>query len=89
MSEHAENLEVLAHVPTEAEAAMIVSVLKGEGIDAVAQGGLTSAFRAEVPGEVRVVVHRADLEQAKRVLAEYRKGVAGIDWSEVDVGEPE
>ena len=89
MSEHAEHLEVLAQVSTEAEAALIVSALKSAGIDAVAQGGLTSAFRAEVPGEVRVVVRRADLEQAKRVLAEYRKSVSDIDWSEVDVGEPE
>ena len=46
-------------------------------------------LRAEAPGDVRILVRRADVDLAKARLIEYRKGFAAIDWSTVDVGEPE
>lgn len=61
---------VVATARTEIEAAAIAAVLDGAGIAVEVVGGLTSGFRAEAPGEVRILVHRADLEQAREVLRE-------------------
>jgi len=35
------------------------------------------------------MVLEADLPRAKELLAQLRKQGAGIDWSQVDLGEPE
>ena len=61
---------VLTTRRTEAQAALIVAALKASGIEAQATGGFTSSFRAEAPGEVRVLVRRSDLEQARAALRE-------------------
>ena len=84
-----EDVVVLTSVLTEPEAAMIVAALKQDDIDAVTEGALPSGMRAEAPGDVRILVRRADVDLAKARLIEYRKGFAAIDWSTVDVGEPE
>lgn len=63
---------ILESVSTELEAAMIVNSLKEMGVDAQVEGALTSALRAEVPGDVRVLVRQADLDQARRVLESFR-----------------
>ena len=89
MSRSANDLEVLTCVATEPEAALIIAALKGQAIDAAAEGALTSAFRAEVPGEVRIMVRQADLDRAKEVLADYRRGISDIDWPNIDVGQPD
>ena len=89
MSEDSEDLLVLISVPTEIEAASIVAALAQDDIRAVATGGLTSGFKAEAPGEVQVLVKRADAERAQQTLQEIRSGKNPIDWSQVDVGEPE
>ncbi len=85
MSKRPDDLDVLTAVATEVEAAMIVDALKDEGIAASAEGGLTAGLRAEVPGEVRVVVRHEDVDKAKNVLVEFEKGRADIDWSQVDL----
>jgi len=59
---------VLTAVAGEAQAAMIVAALEEEGIKAHAQGGLTAGFRAEVPGDVQVLVRHADLDRARELL---------------------
>jgi len=79
--------EVLVSVPDEMEAAAIVVALAERGIRARAVGGYTSGFRAEAPGDVKVVVGRADLARAEEVLAEIRGEPAEVDWSQVDVGD--
>ncbi len=84
-----DHLEPLTSTPSEGQAAMIVSVLKDSGIEAVAEGGLTAGFRAESVGEVRVMVWAEDLERARLALDEYKNAVRDIDWDEVDVGEGE
>ena len=83
------NPEVLVSVPSEVEAAAIVTALAARGVQASMTGGYTAGFRAEAPGEVNVIVRRADLVQAKRTLAEIKEDQANIDWSQVDVGEPD
>ncbi|HEV3302227.1 MAG TPA: DUF2007 domain-containing protein [Planctomycetaceae bacterium] len=84
-----ENLSKLTTVPGEYEATAIVSALEAEGIRATVVGGFTAGFRAEAPGGASVMVLEADLPRAKEILAQLRKQGAGIDWSQVDLGEPE
>ena len=81
--------EVLTTVPTEAEAAMVVNFLEAQGIAAMAEGGLTSAFRAEAPGRVRVLVRQSDMARAKAALADLQQDLSEIDWSNIDVGDSE
>ncbi len=84
-----ENLCKLTTVPGEFEASAIVSALEAEGIRARVVGGYTAGFKAEAPGGASVVVFEADLARAKEILAGLRQHGAGIDWSKVDVDEPE
>jgi hypothetical protein len=74
---------------SEAEAMMIVAGLLDAGIEARVVGGPTAGFRAEAPGAARVLVRAADEPEARRVMETIRAEAAGIDWSQVDVGEPE
>lgn len=66
---------------TEPEAALVVGALKGRGVQAQATGGLTSVFRAEAPGEVRVLVRECDLKRAREVLREIEGASADSDSS--------
>jgi hypothetical protein len=59
---------VVARIPTEPEGALIVAQLKNAGIRAELVGALTSAFRAEAPGEVKVIVLEEDAEKAVEFL---------------------
>ena len=80
---------VLAQVRSEWHANLIADALRDEGIDAQVSGGLTSEFRAEVPGYVRVIVPDDQAEQARAVLEAHQRVASEIDWSQVDVGEGE
>ncbi len=80
---------VLVNVQTEWEASFIAEALNERGINAQVSGGLTAGFRAEAPGLARVIVPRGQVERAKQQLAEIRQEAASIDWSQIDVGEPE
>lgn len=75
----ADDVEVLLSVPTEAEAALIVATLSKEGIVAAVEGALTSALRAEVPGEVRILVRRVDLDRAAAVLMQIEQDRGDVD----------
>lgn len=79
----------IASVPSDVEAAAIVTALAAHGIEAKATGGFSSGFRAEAPGEIGVVVRAADCETAAKLLAEIRDEIREIDWSSIDVGTPE
>ena len=79
--------EVLVSVSDEMEAAAVVDALAEHGIRARAVGGYTSGFRAEAPGDVKVVVGRADRARAEEVLAEIQREPVEVDWSKVDVGD--
>lgn len=69
MTEH--QFELVVSVPSEVEAAAIVSVLAEQGIAAKATGGLTAGFRAEAPGEVGILVAVDDLPRATEILDEF------------------
>jgi hypothetical protein len=84
-----ETPETLLSVSDEAEAAAIVTALADYGIEAHATGGYVSGFRAEAPGDITVCVKSAELERARQALAEIRAQQGKIDWSQVDLGEPE
>jgi hypothetical protein len=59
---------VVATVPTEPEGALIVGQLKNASIQAQLVGALASAFRAEAPGEVKVIVLEEDAQKAFDLL---------------------
>jgi Putative prokaryotic signal transducing protein len=89
MNQDAEQLKTLTTVRTEFEASAIVSALEAESIRANAVGGYTAGFRTEAPGGVSVIVAEGDLERAKVILDELRRHGADVDWSQVDVDNPE
>ncbi|MEZ6066774.1 MAG: DUF2007 domain-containing protein [Planctomycetaceae bacterium] len=80
---------IIRSVPHEVEAAMIVAALEQIGVPARMAGGVISGFRAEAPGEVEVLVRREYADAARTLLQEIDGGDGPIDWSQVDVGEPE
>ncbi len=81
--------EVLTSVRNDLEAMPLIAALANLGIEATKTGSFTADFRAEAPGEVRIVVKQQDLARAKEALKEIGEDNAEIDWSQVDVGEPE
>ena len=78
------NLVTVAHRQCEASASVLVSVLRDEGIRAVATGGYTAGFRAEAPGVVRVLTFESDAEQAKRIVNEIESVIRASDEDVVD-----
>ncbi|MEX2287472.1 MAG: DUF2007 domain-containing protein [Planctomycetaceae bacterium] len=84
-----QNLAVVAAVPTEPEATLIVGELTQRGIRAVTDGVYTAGHWAIAPGVVRVLVNKDDLDRAKEVMAAMHTERDNIDWSQVDVGEGE
>jgi hypothetical protein len=83
------HLARLTSARNELEAAIVVNALEDEGIKGVMSGVHTTGFRAEAPGWVEVLVTEEDMPRAQRVLNHVRPGEQDIDWSTIDVGEPE
>ena len=86
--EHADDLVVLCRFPFEMEAAPIVAELEANDIAASLTGGFTAGFIAEAPGDVQVKVLNKDLSRARAILKVFVEENHHIDWSKVDVGEP-
>lgn len=89
MAIHPEHIALLTSTPLEVQAGIIVGALEQNGIKATMAGQTTAGFRAEAPGWVQVLVAENDLEKARSVLTKLRQESDEIDWSQVDVGEPE
>lgn len=89
MPDRTEHIVRLISTPNEREAAVIVATLDEQGIPARMSGQFSAEFRAEAPGLVHILVAEDDLARAQEVLAEARQEQRDIDWSQVDVGEPE
>ena len=89
MAQNDDRLARLTSVRTEMEASVIVGGLEDRGIQATMSGVYTTNFRAEAPGWVEILVAEEDLARAQSVLAEFHDENDHIDWSQVDVGEPE
>lgn len=68
---------------------MIVAALAEHEMLATMTGQFTAGFRAEAPGWVRILVAEQDLPRAQALLEEIKAEQGEIDWSQVDVGEPE
>jgi hypothetical protein len=84
-----EHVALLTSAPNEMEAGIIVGALEQQGIKSTMTGVYTAGFRAEAPGWVQVLVAEDDLPAAQAILEEVRRGDEDVDWSQVDVGEPE
>ncbi len=89
MTDHPQHVVRLTSMPTEREAAIIVAVLEENGISSTMSGQFTAGFRAEAPGWVQILVAEQDRDRAQKLLDEIREQDEDIDWSQVDVGEPE
>jgi hypothetical protein len=89
MADLNENLARVTSVRTEMEGGVIVGGLEERGIKATMSGVYTTNFRAEAPGWVEVLVAAHDLARAQEALAEIQDENDHIDWSQVDVGQPE
>lgn len=81
--------KVLASFAHELEAGVIVNELRSRGIRAQTSGETLAGFRAEVPGDVNVLVPEEQLELARRHLEELHSTTrSDVNWSLVDVGDP-
>ena len=89
MVPRSDRLVLLDSTPTEMEAGVVVAALEHEGIQATMTGTHTAGFRAEAPGWVKILVAEKDLARAQTILDQLRQENDEIDWSQVDVGEPE
>jgi len=81
--------EVLTIAANEAEAALIANRLQDEGILSTIGGEFAFAFRADIPRKIKVLVPRSDLDRAKMLLEAMKTEQKDIDWSKVDVGQPD
>ncbi len=81
--------EVLTRVSSDIVAAAIVTGLASRDVKTSTAGGDTAGFRAEAPGDVSVIVRHKGQNHAKQVLAEIEQDQSDVDWSQVDVGEPD
>jgi hypothetical protein len=84
-----QDLKTVASVPHEFQASVIVGALEEAGIKARAVGGVIADFREGVPAGVAVVVAGADLARAQQVVEELRRHRGEVDWSKVDVDNPD
>jgi hypothetical protein len=78
----------LTSTPTESEAAIVMAALEENGIRA-SSDEYTSGLRAGAWNWVEILVAEEDLARAKEVLADVQRENDHIDWSQVDVGQPE
>ncbi|MFK7768053.1 MAG: DUF2007 domain-containing protein [Mariniblastus sp.] len=84
-----DQLIIIARVQSEIEATPIVAALSEEGIVATATGGFTAGFIAEAPGDIQIKIFEKDRELASKILSRIGAEGISIDWSKVDVGDPE
>jgi len=89
MADDPDDPEVLIALATEAEAASIATALAERDIQASTAVGSAFAGTVGLDGAAQVMVRHADLDRAKQALIELREELAHIDWSEVDLGEPD
>lgn len=90
MTDHSDHeLVLLTSTPTEMEASIIIAALGDAGIEASMTGNFTAGVLAEVLGWVQILVPDAELTRAQHVMNEVKQHRTDIDWSQVDVGQPE
>ncbi|MEX2092677.1 MAG: DUF2007 domain-containing protein [Pirellulales bacterium] len=87
--EHPEHVVPVYSTPNELEAGVIVAALEEAGIKSTMSGVYTAGFRAEAPGQVQILVAQEDLARAQEVIRLGEENKEDVDWSQVDVGQPE
>jgi hypothetical protein len=88
MSDQPAHTAVLTSTPTESEAAIVIAALEENGIRA-SSGEHSSGLRAGAWNWVEILVAEEDLAKAKDILEQVQSENDHIDWSQVDVGQPE
>lgn len=71
------------------EAAPIVAALERAGIKATTGNTASATVLPEAMGEVEILVANHDVPKALLLLEAIEEHGAEVDWSQVDVGEPE
>ncbi len=71
------------------EAAPMVAALERAGIRAVTGNTASATAIPEVMGEVEILVALHDAPRALTLLEVIEEHGVDVDWSQVDVGEPE
>lgn len=89
MTDHQPELVTLTNVANEAEAKSLIGLFDEEGISVFINGGDDLSLFGEDIGDVMLIVKKSDYDQAAKLLEEIEAENTEIDWSQVDVGEPE
>jgi hypothetical protein len=89
MAQHPDQIFVVATVPNEMEAGIIVAALERAGILSTMSGAETAGFRVGVPGEVQILVAEEDAESARQILEEAEALDEGDDFGDDDDDEGE
>ncbi len=87
--EHPEHVVPVTSMPNELEAGVVVAALEESGIKSTMSGVYTAGFRAEAPGQVQILVAKEDEARAREVIRLGEENKEDVDWSQVDVGQPE
>lgn len=88
MSDPLEQTAKLTSVPSETEAAIVIAALADNGIRAESDE-YTSGLRAGAWNWVDIMVPAQELAKAQEILAKVQEENDHINWSQVDVGQPE
>jgi hypothetical protein len=89
MTDQQPKLVTLTNVANEAEAKSLIGLFEEEGISVFMNGGDDLSLFGEDLGDVMLIVKKSDYDQAAKLLEEIEAENTEIDWSQVDVGEPE
>ena len=89
MTDERPELVTLTKVPNEAEAKSLIGLFEEEGIAVFINGGEDLSLFGEDIGDIQLIVKKSDYDQASKLLEEIEEENSEIDWSQVDVGEPE
>jgi hypothetical protein len=87
--EHPEHVVVAATAENELEAGVMVAALEEAGIKSTMSGAAIADFRIAIPSGVQVLVAQEDLARAQEVIRKGEDDDEDVDWSKVDVGQPE
>ena len=89
MTDQQPELVTLTNVVNEAEAKSLIGLFEDEGIAVFINGGSDLSLFGDEAGDVQLIVKKSDYDQAAKLLEEIEAENSEIDWSQIDVGEPE
>jgi hypothetical protein len=89
MANSPEHIVTVTSAPNELEAGVIVAALEDAGIKATMSGTATVDYRIGIPVDVEILVAREDEARAREIIRRGQDDEQDVDWSQVDVGQPE